>query len=546
MFLCTVFAACAALGQGPTISASIDDPNSHGTVGDSKLSLDEAIQIANGTLAITSLSAAEQARISGTGPVTSILVDAAITPTITMQAPLTAITGPVGAVDPITITGTAAAGALPILAGNTQPTILNIHTHLTVISGFRIENGAIAVDAVMPAASMMAKARVGNCEFDGQSTVAVQLRTVGPDNTNLMVHDASIRNTPLGFRLDDQASGGIMISENERVTMDGVTLGCEVIEDGSGMMTMWQFWRSTFVNGETLAKTTRTPTSDKLVMLRIVHSDAVCTEDVVEMIGTTAGTSMLHHHHGDWTAGPGKRVIWTHPRNAQFDIHGSEMEFYGDIEIGAGTTSPRIWHQNNYYKNCAITLDIDGALPNLLWNRFDNCTIDVPSLARSPVTIRDSQLENTSVSSQSFLAPIDLEGCYRSGGTLSGFANESSTAPGAFLGTATVTPEDPQIGGTLQFTADLPPGISLIWDIATSIQRPVTSTEPVRFYGDTASVAILPLIVINQSTLLLPVPNNSALIGQEFYMQGVALPWMPMPHAPAFHLPRGTLVRPRL
>ena len=543
MFLPTVFAAIAALGQGPSVSASVDDPNSHGTLGDNLLSLDEAIQVANGTLLISQLSAAEQARISGSGLVTVILVDAATTPTITLQAPLTAITGPAGAVDPVTITGTAAGGALPVLAGNTQATILSIQTHLTVISGFRLENGAVAVDAIMPAASMMAKARVGNCEFDGQSTAAVQVRAVGLDNTNLMVHDASIRNTPLGFRLDDQSTNGIMISENEHITMDGVTLGCEVNEAGAGMMTMWQFWRSTFVNGETLARTTRTPTSDKLMMLRIVHSDAICTGDVIDMAGTAAGTSMLHHHHGDWTAGPGKRTIWTHPRTAQFDIHGSEMEFHGDIELAAGSTSPRIWHQNNSYQNCAITFDIDGALPNLIWNRYDNCTIDVPSLARSPVKIRDSQLSNTSVSSQSFLAPIDLEGCYRSGGSMTGFANETAVAPAEFLGTTTITPEEPQLGSTLQISADLPSGISLIWDFADSFARPVTSTEPVRFYGDPATAAILPVVVINQSTILLTIPTNTALVGLEFYVQGISVPWMPMPYAPAFHLPRGSLVR---
>jgi hypothetical protein len=170
----------------------------------------------------------------------------------------------------------------------------------------------------------------------------------------------------------------------------------------------------------------------------------------------------------------------------------------------------------------------------------------VPSLARSPVTIRDSHLSNTSVDSQSFLAPIDLEGCHRIGGTLTGFASEAAIAPSPFLGTTTVTPEAPQVGSYLQLRADLPPGISLIWDFATSFERPTTSTEPVRFYGDPASVVVLPVIVINQSTLLISIPNNPALVGLEFYVQGISVPWQPMPHAPAFHLPRGGLVQLRL
>ena len=64
-----------------------------------------------------------------------------------------------------------------------------------------------------------------------------------------------------------------------------------------------------------------------------------------------------------------------------------------------------------------------------------------------------------------------------------------------------------------------------------------------RFYGDPATAAILPVVVINQSTILLTIPTNTALVGLEFYVQGISVPWMPMPYAPAFHLPRGSLVR---
>ena len=86
----------------------------------------------------------------------------------------------------------------------------------------------------------------------------------------------------------------------------------------------------------------------------------------------------------------------------------------------------------------------------------------------------------------------------------------------------------------------------MIWDFATSFERPMTSTEPVRFYGDPASVVVLPVIVINQSTLLVSIPNNPALMGFEFYVQGISVPWQAMPHAPAYHLPRGGLVQLRL
>lgn len=538
MILSAFVAVLIGCGPIPVAAAAVNDSQSHGTVGDSLLSLDEAIQLANGTLTLASLSAAEQAQVTGTGAITQITVDAAVTPVITMQAPLTNITGATGQV---TVMGLAAAGAAPVLAGGSQPTILSLGTRFAMVHGFRFEGGGVAIDAKMPAPAtpVMEMAMVAHCEFDGQANAGIQLRGVGTDKTRLMVRDSSMTNMPLGFHLDDQTSNGQLMNLNERIVMDGVTLGCRVFEGGFGQATMWQFWRSSFVNGETLAKTTRSPTATQLVMLRIVHSDATCTGDVVDMEGTSAGTSMVHHHHGDWVAGAGKRVLWTHPRTAQFDVHGSEMVFEGDILMAGGTTSPRFWHQNNQYKNCTITFDIDGALPNLVWNRYENCSIEVAASARSPVVIRDSQLDGTDVDSQSFLAPVSLNNCYRVGGAVNGFASETNPAPSLFLGSTEVTPREPSVGTSVQLSADLPNGILMFWDLATSISRPVTSAEPVRIYGDISTVIFLPGIATFQSTTTIPIPNNVGLVGLEFYAQGISLPYLPMPHAPAFHLPRG-------
>lgn len=544
MLLATFVAAALACPQGPTSTATIDDAQSHGTVGDSLLSLDEAIQLANGTLAVSSLSASEQARLQGTGAVTDIVIDAAITPIVSLQAPLTTLTGLVAATTPIQVSGFSAASALPVLIGGSQPTILSLGTRLAIVSRLRFEDGGVAIDAIMPAPAnpVTEMAMATDCEFEGQTVAAVRLRGTGTDKTRLMIRNSSMQNMPVGFRLEDQTNNGQLMSENERITMDGVSIGCSVFEDGNGAASAWQLWRSTFVNGQTLAKTTRSPTATQLLQLRIVYSDATCTGDVIDMEGTAAGVSLIHHHHSDWVAGAGRKVLWTHPRTAQFDVHGSEMEFDGDILLAGGLTSPRFWHQNNHYKNGTITFDIDGALPNLVWNRYENCSIAVPSQARSPVIIRASQMVGTDIDSQSFLAPVNLQNCYRSGGTKTGFGSESNATTTPFLGTSEVTPRDPQVGTSVNLNADLPFGIGMIWDIALSFPRPVTSAEPIRFYGDPATVIVLPAIVIFQSTLTLPIPNSIGLIGQEFYAQGISLPLVSLPYAPDYHLPRGGLI----
>ncbi len=541
MILSTCIAACLAGGQGPGFTAIVDDPHSHGFVGDSLLSLDEAIRLANGTLLLSNLSTAEQARVATTSATTEIIVDAANTPVITIQAPLTSLTGLAGSTSIVRVTGIPTASTLPILDGGTQSAIVSLSTRFAMIYGFRFENGGIAIDAKMAPSGppAMQMAMVSNCEFEGQTSSAIRLLGTGNDSTKMMVRDCSMRNMPVGFRMDDQTANGTLMSDNERITMDGVTLGCSFFAGGSGQVSMWSIWRSSFVNGETLAKSTRAPTATQLMMLRIVYTDATCSGDVVDMEGTSAGTSMVHHHHSDWVAGPNKHCLLTHPRTAQFDVHGSEMSFDGDILMAGGTTSPRFWHQNNEYKNGTITFDIEGALPNLVWNRYENCSINVPTLARSPVVIRDSQFIGTNIDSQSFLAPANLSGCYRSGSALSGFTNETDNAPVPFLGTTEVTPREPRVGDNLHLSADLPSGISLVWDIAESYSRPTTSTEPVRFYGDPTLAVLLPIVVIFQSTITVPIPTTPALAGLEFYAQGIAIPWTTMTHAPAYQLPRG-------
>lgn len=544
------FTTAVLLAQGPTPpTAAVNDPMSHGAVGDNLLSLDEAIRVANGTLAIASLSSAEQARISGGGAaVTRIEIDAGTTPTIALQGPLTGVTGQGMAVGPVTIEGLPAGSSAPVLAGGAHAHVLQILRHLVTVRGLAITGGQVGIDARMPSMGMpmTEMAMVMECAFQGQTTAAVRMTGIGSDATMLMVRESSFANMPLGFLLDDQTQGGgRLMSENERVTFDGVTLGCRVLEAGSGGLSMWMLFRSRFQNGTTLCEHRRTPTSTQQFMFRIVHSDAICQGDVTDVQGNTAGLTMFHHHHGDFVAGAGHKAFWVYPRTAEFDVHGSEMVFDGDVSIGAGLTSPRIWQQNNLYKNGTITYDIDGALPNLVFDRFENCTIDVPAAARSPVVARQCQLSGTDAHSAAFLAPITLQGCFRTGGTLTGFASEVQPAPAAFLGTTAVSPPEPQVGATLQLATDLPFGIGLVWDVATSYARPTTTAEPFRFYGDPATVVVLPALVLFQSQLTIPLPNTPSLAGLEFYAQGIALPLLGQSWVPGWHLPRGGLFRLR-
>lgn|GEM_PF-3416651 len=536
-----IAALSTILASGPGAVATVNDPLSHGTLGDAKLSLDEAIRLANGALALSSLSAQEQARVTGTGAVTVIRVDASVTPNITIQNPLTDVLGQGMMVGRVCIEGVPSQGNLPILDGGAVGHVLGLKRHLVTVSGLRFESGDVAIVAQMPMMmmTMSEMPMVMGCEFDGQNVYGIELLATGMEETMLMVRNSRFTNMPVGFRVEETTTNGRIMCTGENLSFDGVGIGCDAFEGGNGMQTMFALWRSTFVNGARLGRSARSAASTKLFMFRLVYVDAVCSDHVVECIGESNNNTMVHHHHGEWTAGPGKYALYTHPRTAQFDVHGSEMTFHSDIWIEANTASARVWHQNNRYDNVTITFDCDGALPNLVWNRYDNCVINVAPLARSPVDIRMSELTGTDCDSQSFLAPIKLSGCYRSGGSLAGNSSELNPAPQRMLSTTDVSPREPLTGGTMTVSATTPPGVLLQWVFADSYARPNTSQEPVRFYGDPATAIVLPALVTFQSTLTLPIPSSPALINLEFYAQGVAYPLFGQSFMPPYYLPRG-------
>ncbi|MCR9248309.1 MAG: hypothetical protein NXI31_25045 [bacterium] len=527
--------------------AMVNDPASHGQVGDARLSLDEAIQLANGTLSQSALSALEQAQITGSGPaVTRIMVNPMMIPTITLSAPLTDIVG----------SGNGEVMIMGMPMGAMQKTVIQagsethafaVRDHEVMLMGFRIVGGQVAVDAAMPAlAGPMIMARVMQCELDGQTTAGIKLHCTGGEESMLMVMRSQLTNMPVGIMIDEQTSGGRFMSTFEWVTLDNVDVGCDLMENGSGNLSMFMMFRSTFQNGVTLAKKRRGSASSQSFMFRFTHMRATCTGDVVDIEGGANGLTMVHHHTSDWIAGAGKKAFWVRPRTALFDIHGSEMVFDGDVDVAGNPFTQRVWQQNNDYKNGIVRYDVEGALPNLLWNRYTNCTFIVPPTATSPVTVRQSEFVNTNIDGQSAFASVTLDGSYRSGGTLTGNVNENNVAPGIMLGDTTISPLDPQIGSTINLSSDLPPGVGLFWIFALSYSRPTTTIEPVRFYGNPLSAVVLPGMSIYQSTTSVPLPNTPALADVEMYVQGATIPLFGQTWMPEYHLPRGEVVQARL
>jgi hypothetical protein len=281
-------------------------------------------------------------------------------------------------------------------------------------------------------------------------------------------------------------------------------------------------------------------------MLRVEHCHVEATGNAVDVTGNPLGLTMVHHHHCWLQAGSGGYAFRAAPRTAVFDLHGSENAFTGNVTLSGNLFTQRVWHQNNLYYNGTFTLDNDGAAANLVWNRFDTGAVVVTAQSLTPERFYQCEFHSTPVTGASMLAPITLDGCWQGGSALTGQVQVTNAAPAAFLGTSTVTPIDPQIGTPVALQANLPFGVGAFWDIAISNPRPNTTTEPFRFYGDPFTAVVLPGMVVFQSQINVPVPNNPLLVGVEFYAQPLSIPLLGQTWMPPLHLPIGGLIRPRM
>ncbi|MEY4673356.1 MAG: hypothetical protein RL148_1140 [Planctomycetota bacterium] len=527
------------------VFAHVNDTRSHGVVGDGLLSLDEAIRLANGTLMPMQLSAAERARIQGMGSmVDGIRVDAMTTPVITLEAELTALTGMgmgmvvvEGMPDPM--------GMRPVLAGGTFPKVLALRGHDMEVMGFEFRGGQVGLDANMMMGTMAMAPMVRDCLFDGQTVACIKAHSMGSEMTHLMVEETSFRNAPRGILIEDNANGGMVEVDGEWNEWDGVQVAVDIVENGRSNMSMAMFWRCTMRNGAQFFRVRRGATSNSQLMLRMVHCDFVTSGDTVDVQGVNGGLTIVHHHHSRFTAGAGRKALWCHPRTGEFDVHGSEMEFRGDVSIAANLFTQRIWMQNNVHMGGTFTLDTGGSLPNLLWNRFEGTQVVVPPTATTQVRLRSCEFWNAAVNGQALAAPVTMEGCYSNGTSMAGQVTVQNAAAAPFLGRTTVTPSNPQVGSVLTLACDMPFGVGLVWDFAIAMPRPVTTREPVRIYGDVATAVVLPGYSVFQSTTNVPIPANPNLIGLEFHVQGVQVPIVAGSAAPAYYLPTGGLVRLR-
>ena len=525
-----------AVAQGPTV-ATVNDPNSPGTVGDQLLSLDEAIQLANGTLAAAALSPAEQAQVVGAGTPTVVEVDRATTPTITLHATPSPIDRPAAG----GIFELRGVGGRPVLDASGLALGLRVRTNGAVLSNLELSGGQVGIDADSSAGMVMnTRLMLSGLRVTGQSQAGIKLSAVGMMRMLMVtLTHSSFESLGTAIEVDDRSMNGPVMADIEFVTFENVARGLLASVNATGAMTMLRLWRCKMAQSERLAVVRHDPASDQRIMLMLVASSFETTEDTVDATGSALVETAVHVHASDILPAAGKNSFVLGPSTARIDFHASENTIRGDLDISEGPLNRRLWAWNNHFVDGTMSVRNLGSPNSFRWNRFENCTIrnDVASTATFQHT--SSEFSGCTFDGQAFAAPIALENCLLENCAINGNVTQVSPAPSPWLGASWGSTDSPAVGSTLALHLDLPAGMMGIWQIGVSNSRVILTQEPWRDYAFVRPNILVPGIYAYRSTVSIPVPNDPNLIGQELYCWPTTAPFLGQAHIPPINLPRG-------
>jgi hypothetical protein len=527
------------------ITATVNDPRSHGVLADAFLSLDEAIQLANGTLQTSALSNQERAQLAGIGTLTTISVRAALTPTITCERDLTAVTGVPGGSADVTINGAAPGNGIPLLVATGMNHGIALHTNRAQVRSLAIQGGRAGIYADTTASLTLGVfSIVADCVFSGQSQAGIRLRTPSdqPGRRVLTkVRRCRFVALPLGIEVLSDSDLGNVDVEGEWLEFANCTTGVHLASNGAGGRHQWQGFRTNITGGDYCVRLQRLLGNDSEWLVRAVYGDHFARRTAFELDGSAAADTVFHHHQLTVRGGLGSNdyALLTRGNDARFDLHASENVFAGNVLLQSGRLSRRTWFVGNRFENGTWTLRNDGVRPELQWNEWVATAITVLAASTQALSFLDCEFTRSAINDTTPRGVTTLTGCFLAASPVSANVVVVNAAPTGWSAHASVRPFDPPRGGFVDLTADLHPGTAGVWWLGPSEPRPVTTNYPFRYYLNVATAVVLPVLLLGQSTVRVNIPNAPYLAGVELHAQPVIAQIGGQTWGPAIALPRG-------
>ena len=521
-------------GSVPHSQAAVNDPRSHGVIGDQLLSLAETILLTNGDIDENALSAEEVAQLSGFGgDIAWAEINASVVPVVTLERPLPTIRDtPHG----FTITG----------AGGTPTIDLRDSRGLIVESDFfdstnvRYLGGAYGIQ--LSQRDTLFGSLFDRVVFEGQEIAGIQVVNTSPGHgTRVQVVQCRFVDVPTGIAFYDVGAGRVGRLEvfgDTRFT--GCGTGIDVLTGSAGSLTLL-FSDLTIVGGTTGIRVATPGPSARPVTVtgRYLDLDAASNAFWLEA-DPSARALMLVQASAFRSSASAFRAG---PLGAHVDLTFQDSRTAGDVLLATGATG-RIQATNAYSARGTWTLGSSGAAGSV--SVADSLLRDTDVVTSGPqsITLANSCVEGGSVTGTA-AAPLQIDDSFRGANTALGqHVTENRPLAAAQLGSFDAIPTLPALGTVLSLRADLPSGI----DGFVLFARPNDSGAPPfsqpRIYCDLGTAVVLPTPLSGQAQLPIPIPAIPQLVGVELFFHLLAAP-RPGTTAPPLALPPGRRVRIR-
>jgi hypothetical protein len=529
--------AGGAVGGAPPATfhaiAFVNDPLSHGVLGDGLLSLNEAILLHNGTLLPSQLSAAEAAQLSlipGTGntsDVTWIDIDAANTPVITIQQDLAPILDtPFG----LLIKGFGD----QVVFDFTGPGIthgLRVPANSCSLQDIALVGGPYGIDCTQTDVSGQAGLSLQNVRFEGQATFGVNITGAIQNAPGRAVLDrCRFVNVPLAFQTFEMAAGRSGIYELYDVEIAGAVWGF-VATLGAGGFSRFTFDRVDIdASTRGILITRLAVPSGRQVYVEGDHV-RVRSADCAQIVGHPTGATWAILRGWDLLAtGGGIALALGDPGHAVFG-EVAELTAVGVVQIGCGAGPQPLALRNARCKNGPVTLAASATQAlTVTESRFDGCAVS--TLGSGPVAVAQSCFVGGSLQG-SAAAPLQLVDSFAA--NAGAHVAQANPLAAPQLGSMAIAPADPQVGTTVVFQADLPPGLAGVFALGFTAPAPAVLGPTLRLYFDLASYVLLPGLYVGQQACPWAIPAASAFVGTDLVAHfavlpaGIPAPWLQLP-----------------
>ncbi len=503
--------------------AEVNDPLSHGVVGDSLLSINEAIQLHNRTLSTFQLSAAEQNQLSGAGSdIAWINIDASSVPTITVERDFDVIQDwPHGF----------------LLQGYNGDAEIDF-TGAGIQHGFRatsnfaswrnliLRGGPRGIELQQTDASFGGTV-LDHVTFLNQSVAGfVGAGTSVNGYGRVLFTKCSFSGMPSAITLDEALVGRTSVFVVADTRASGVANGIDLLL-GPGGAAVVQYERVSVEASATAIAARRVVGGDRAMMATFTHvrtrSATGLTIDGAATASTTVdarGLDLIAQGMALALGGIGTGMVGL--------LEDSRVA--GGLGLHAGATG--LLQANNLHATGgAVALSSGGGA--LLVRRTRLVGTNLTTAGGLGIAIEDSSIEGGTAQGTAS-APLSLLRCHV---TAVVGANTTTSAPiaGVQIGQLTVTPFAATAGGLIQIASEMPVGCVGLYVLGFTSPTPLFVAPELHVYLDLAAAVTLPGITFGQQISNLSIPNDPAFWDTDWIAQAAVL--APPGVTPAVHSP---------